>query len=137
LFGQVLDRERIVTKWSALAIKVLLAAHKSVSKAGYSGVDRPRGRRRRRACGSISLALRVDSSEIHRRALQSRTGPVYQACVEAFYYSEGYEAEETITISRISFPNTHRRRLGAVLEKRRATRAIGVLSDLSLQRISL
>jgi hypothetical protein len=27
---------RIVTKWSVLAIKVLLAAHKSVSKAGYS-----------------------------------------------------------------------------------------------------
>jgi uncharacterized protein len=25
--------------------------------------------------------------------------PVYQACVEAFYYSEGYEPEETITIS--------------------------------------
>jgi uncharacterized protein len=25
--------------------------------------------------------------------------PVYQACVEAFYYSEGYEPEETITVS--------------------------------------
>src|SRR5215210_660551 len=36
LFGLVLDGEGIVTKWSALAIKVLLAAHKSVSKAGYS-----------------------------------------------------------------------------------------------------
>jgi hypothetical protein len=37
LFGQVLDGEGIVTKWFALAIKVLLAAHKSVSKPGYSG----------------------------------------------------------------------------------------------------
>src|ERR687893_789033 len=37
LFGKVLDGEGIVTKWSALAIKVLLAAHKLVSKAGYSG----------------------------------------------------------------------------------------------------
>jgi hypothetical protein len=36
LLGQVLDGEGIVTKWSALAIKVLLAAHKSVSKPGYS-----------------------------------------------------------------------------------------------------
>src|SRR5215210_2948085 len=43
LFGQVLDGKGIVTKWSALAIKVLLAAHKSVSKPGYSaGASSPR-----------------------------------------------------------------------------------------------
>ncbi|MCA1687872.1 MAG: hypothetical protein LC714_04625, partial [Actinobacteria bacterium] len=41
LLGQVLDSEGIVTKWFALAIKVLLTAHKSVSKAGYSGADGP------------------------------------------------------------------------------------------------
>jgi hypothetical protein len=34
---------RIVTKWSALAIKVLLAAHKSVSKVGYSAAVRLQG----------------------------------------------------------------------------------------------
>jgi hypothetical protein len=36
LLDQVLAGQGIVTKWSALAIKVLLTAHKSVSKPGYS-----------------------------------------------------------------------------------------------------